>query len=151
MKVKSESEVAQSCPTLSDPRDCSPPGFSVHGIFQARVLEWVAIALGATHILISGIQGWRDPLNLHSTSTSLLHFKRTMVQKNFKIFQIKQIFPSILKEGDTIGSPCPSPSLSHSLAGDQALSGLMFRETGVGGTDSCLFPSRALLCFHSSE
>ena len=44
MKVKSESEVAQSCLTLSDPMDCSPPGFSVHGIFQARVLEWGAIA-----------------------------------------------------------------------------------------------------------
>ena len=44
MKVKSESEVAQSCPTLGDPMDCSLPGFSVHGIFQARVLEWVAIA-----------------------------------------------------------------------------------------------------------
>ena len=42
MKVKSESEVAQSCPTLGDPMDCSLPGFSVHGIFQARVLEWVA-------------------------------------------------------------------------------------------------------------
>ena len=44
MKVKSESEVAQSYPTLSDPMDCSPPGSSVHGIFQARVLEWGAIA-----------------------------------------------------------------------------------------------------------
>ena len=44
MKVKSESEVAQSCLTLSDPMDCSLPGSSVHGIFQARVLEWVAIA-----------------------------------------------------------------------------------------------------------
>ena len=44
MKVKSESEVAQSCLTLSDPMDCSIPGSSVHGIFQARVLEWGAIA-----------------------------------------------------------------------------------------------------------
>ena len=44
MKVKSESEVAQSCPTLSDPVDCSLPGSAVHGIFQARVLEWGAIA-----------------------------------------------------------------------------------------------------------
>ena len=44
MKVKIESEVAQSCPTLSDPMDCSPPGSSVHGIFQAGVLEWGAIA-----------------------------------------------------------------------------------------------------------
>ena len=44
MKVKSESEVAQSCPTLSDPMDCSLPGSFVYGIFQARVLEWGAIA-----------------------------------------------------------------------------------------------------------
>ena len=44
MKAKSESEVAQSCPTFSDPMDCSLPGSSVHGIFQARVLEWGAIA-----------------------------------------------------------------------------------------------------------
>ena len=43
MKVKSESEIAQSCLTLSDPMDCSLPGSSVHGIFQARVLEWGAI------------------------------------------------------------------------------------------------------------
>ena len=46
MKVKSESEVAQSCLTLSDPMDCSLPGLSIHGIFQARVLEWAAIAFG---------------------------------------------------------------------------------------------------------
>jgi len=44
MKVKSGSEVAESCPTLSEPMDCGPPGSSVHGIFQARVLEWGAIA-----------------------------------------------------------------------------------------------------------
>ena len=43
MKVKSESEVTQSCPTLSDPMNCSPPGSSIHGICQARVLEWGAI------------------------------------------------------------------------------------------------------------
>ena len=42
MLVRGESEVAQSCPTLWDPMDCSLPGFSVHGIFQATVLEWVA-------------------------------------------------------------------------------------------------------------
>ena len=44
MKVKRESEVAESCPTLSDPMDCSLPGSSIHGIFQARVLEWGATA-----------------------------------------------------------------------------------------------------------
>ena len=69
MKVKSESEVAQSCPTLSDPMDCSPPGSSVHGIFQARVLEWGAVAFSdmlsrlvitflpcSKHLLISWLQ-----------------------------------------------------------------------------------------------
>ena len=55
MKVKSDSEVAQSCPTPSDPKDWSLPGSSVHGIFQARVLEWGAIAF-STDVgnLISG-------------------------------------------------------------------------------------------------
>ena len=48
MKVKSESEVAQSCLTLRDPMDCSLPGSSVHGIFQERVLEWGAIAFSDT-------------------------------------------------------------------------------------------------------
>ena len=52
MKVKSESEVVQSCPTLSDPMDCSLPGSSVHGIFQARVLEWGAIAFSACVLCI---------------------------------------------------------------------------------------------------
>ena len=52
MKVKNESEVAQSCPTLSNPVDCSLPDSSVHGIFQARVLEWSAIALSTTILLV---------------------------------------------------------------------------------------------------
>ena len=50
MKVKSESEIAQSCLTLSDPMDCNLPGSSIHGIFQARVLEWVAIAFSKIFI-----------------------------------------------------------------------------------------------------
>ena len=53
MKVKSESEIAQPCPTLSDPMDCSPPGSDVHGIFQARVLEWGAIAF-SQHSAVDG-------------------------------------------------------------------------------------------------
>ena len=52
MKVKSESEVSQSCLTLSDPMDCSLPGSSIHGIFQARVLEWGAIAFSAYNLLV---------------------------------------------------------------------------------------------------
>jgi len=52
MKVKSESEVAQSCLTLRDPMDCSLPGSSVLGIFQARVLEWGAIAFSDLRMLL---------------------------------------------------------------------------------------------------
>ena len=59
-KVKSESEVAQSCPTLSDPMDCRPPGSSIHGIFQARELEWGAIAFSARKMLVvANILGFR--------------------------------------------------------------------------------------------
>ena len=52
MKVKSESEVTQSCPTFSDQMDCSLPGSSVHGIFQARVLEWGAIAFSERKVYL---------------------------------------------------------------------------------------------------
>ena len=61
MKVKSESEVAQSCSTLCDPMDYSLPGSSVHRIFQARVLEWDAIAFSGGHALDSGY-----PISLNS-------------------------------------------------------------------------------------
>ena len=57
MKVKGESEVTQLCPTLSDPMDCSPPDSSIHGIFQARVLEWGAIAFSAGPITSWQIDG----------------------------------------------------------------------------------------------
>ena len=55
MKVKSESEVTQSCPTLSDPMGCSLSGSSVHGIFQTRVLEWGAIAFSNTYVYLHPI------------------------------------------------------------------------------------------------
>ena len=58
MKVKSESEVAQLCLTLSDPMDCSLPGSSGHGIFQARVLEWGAIAFSVLVCQVSVIVRW---------------------------------------------------------------------------------------------
>ena len=53
MEVKSESEVAQLCPTLSNPMDCSLPGSSIQGIFQARILEWGAIAFSES---VNGLQ-----------------------------------------------------------------------------------------------
>ena len=70
MKVKSESEVAQSCLTLSDPMDCSIPGSSVHGIFQARVLECGAIAFS----LISYYSESKECLEVVKTSLDLLPY-----------------------------------------------------------------------------
>ena len=70
MKVKSESEVTQSCPTLHDPMDCSLPGSSVHGIFQARVLEWGAIAFSA--------EASENLVNLGETTDLITHSTANM-------------------------------------------------------------------------
>ena len=70
MKVKSETEVAQSCPTLRDPTDCSLPGSSVHGIFQARVLKWGANACARKAAL-----SYCPNLNLGMFKYTMLKFK----------------------------------------------------------------------------
>ena len=67
MKGKSESEVAQSCPTLHDPMDCSPPGSSIHGIFQARVLEWGAIAFSGSTVVFA-IKKLHIKVDLHGSN-----------------------------------------------------------------------------------
>ena len=81
MRVKSESEVAQSCLTLSDPMNCSPPGSSVHGICQARVLEWGAIAFSALALKVEHLdlgclkaphRGVSFPINCRGCGTSLV-------------------------------------------------------------------------------
>ena len=74
-KVKSESEVTQSCPTLSNPMDCSLPGSSIHGIFQARVLEWGAIAfsvitIGAGNHFRREYLGWGSFLFIERTANA---------------------------------------------------------------------------------
>ena len=71
VKVKSQSEVAQSCPTLRDPMDCSPPGSCVHGIFQARVLEWGAITFSECSL---GISNFLEETSTLSYSTVFLYF-----------------------------------------------------------------------------
>ena len=77
MKVKSESEVAQSCPTLSDPMNCSPQGSSVHGICQARVLEWGATAFSDTRWL-----GLFIPFVIQYGLNNVIEFKvKSPVQK----------------------------------------------------------------------
>ena len=73
MKVKSEREIAQSCPTLGDPTDYSPPGSSIHGIFQARVLEWGAIAFSGCFCEITPeaeIVRGKSKQNKHSTQAN---------------------------------------------------------------------------------
>ena len=81
MKVKNESEVTQSCPTLRNPMDCSLPGSSIRGIFQARVLEWVAIAFSEYSGLIPFRMGGLDLLAIQGTLKSLLqhHSSKTSV------------------------------------------------------------------------
>ena len=92
MKVKSESEDAQSCPTLSNPIGCSLPGSTIHGIFQARVLEWGAIAfsegsLGSQYIVAKG--GWDLDTSTLVTSVSLWQWwaDRASVSLDLKCFR----------------------------------------------------------------
>ena len=109
MEVKSESEVAQSCPTLSDPMDCSLPGSSIHGIFQARILDWVAIAFSSiknktkqtnkkTQLLLGTEMGykWRE------------HIDRCSIES---IWEVQ--FSSVTQSCPTLCSPmnCSSPGL----------------------------------------
>ena len=72
MKVKRESEVTQSCPTLSDPMDCSLPGSSIHGIFQARVLEWGAIAFSNDHTLPCCKNDLKHLMKIHCNKMRLI-------------------------------------------------------------------------------
>ena len=72
MKVKSEREVAQSCPTLLDPMDYSPPGSSVHGIFQERVLEWGAIAFSDIYTTIYKTDNECEPTVAQGTPLNAL-------------------------------------------------------------------------------
>ena len=84
MKLKSESEVAQSCPTLSDPMDCILPGSSVHGIFQARVLEWGAIAFS---VLCYGtlLKVTSRPLYKYKINMSMISFNSSINEGSSKL------------------------------------------------------------------
>ena len=81
-KLKSESEVAQSCLTLSNPTDCSPPGSSVHGIFQARVQEWGAIAFS---ILTTA----KKPNKSQQLNSSKI-YKRSEITRQTAAYEIKR-------------------------------------------------------------
>ena len=102
MKVKSEIEVAQSCPTPSDPMDYSLPGSSVHGIFQARVLEWVAIAfsklssLAEAKPLLSSSYDLKATLSKYKVLLFLLnHSSLVTFLLGWKVFALWIIYPQI--------------------------------------------------------
>ena len=107
MKVKSESEVTQLCPTLHDPMDCSLPGSSIHWIFQARVLEWVAIAFSASDVkscptLCNKEQAWRTGKNTGVDSHSHLQGIFPTQGLNLGLLHCKEI----LYHMSCQGSPC---------------------------------------------
>ena len=84
MKVKTEREVSRLCPTLHNPMDCSLPGSSIHGIFQAKVLEWGAIAFSVKNSIIYQIE--LGKLSVNSGSISQFIKVNTLIIIN--IFQL---------------------------------------------------------------
>ena len=92
MKVESESEVAQSCPTLLDPMDCSPPGSFIHGIIQARVLEWVAIACSVSYLNSLKIEAFNS-----LKYASLVAVSSTRLLLRSEVRRSKQIFLDLLR------------------------------------------------------
>ena len=105
MKGKSGSEVAQSCPTLSDPMDCSLPGSSVHGIFQARILEWGAIAFSDNDIMSKEKQGLWPEINY----LGRMHGKGMQIHWTWVNWMLSYCFFSLL----LLTSLLSSASLCH--------------------------------------
>ena len=104
LKVKSESEVAQSCPTLINPMDCSPPGSAVHGIFQARVLEWGATAF-SNYTLYSFLLSSNLSLliNLWLLGACQWYQLKSLHCIKIKSYSLKSIF--IPQDSPTLGVP----------------------------------------------
>ena len=88
MKVKRESEVTQSCLTLSDPVDCSLPGSSIHGIFQARVLEWGAIALVSSRDTIFTTVSLKNTCQLLQSNSEMSQVLSTLWYTELDCFKV---------------------------------------------------------------
>ena len=118
MKVKSESEneVAQSCPTLRDPMDCSLPGSSVHGIFQARVLEWGAIAFYMFQFSsvqsLSCVRLFCDPMNYSTPGLPVHHQLPEFTQ--IHVHRVGDAIPPSHPLSSP-SAPAPNPSQHQSL------------------------------------
>ena len=100
MKVESESEVAQSCPTPSDPMDCSPPGSSIHGICQARVVEWVCCFMSSSNCcFLTCIQVSQEAGKVVWYSHLFKSFPQFIVIHTVKSFSVvNEAYTSILKK-----------------------------------------------------
>ena len=96
-KVKSESEVAQSCPTLSDPMDCSLTGSSIHGIFQARILEWGAIAFSVNNSCLNINKIILETFNLRLNANTFivvfvsLNYNKNLINRKERHTPLKEI------------------------------------------------------------
>ena len=116
MKVKSESEVAQLCLTLSDSKDCSPPGSSVHGVFQARVLEWVAIAFSEIQTTIFKIEK-QQSLTAYDGESYSIYYNKSQWKKNIYITSVQfssvaQLCPTLC---DSMDCSTPGFPVHHQL------------------------------------
>ena len=95
--MKSESEVAQSCPTLSDPMDCSLTGSSIHGIFQARVLEWDAIAFSMNNSYLNINKIILETFNLRLNANTFivvfvsLNYNKNLINRKERHTPLKEI------------------------------------------------------------
>ena len=99
---ESESEVAQLCPTLLDPMDCSLPGSSVHGIFQSRVLEWGAIAFSVLHALLG--PKYPNDANWMTRGLLILHINETRIMLwtfSVPLIRTRKIRPPFYAANDT--------------------------------------------------
>ena len=112
-KVKSESKVTQSCPTLSDPIDCSPSGSSVHGIFQARVLEWGAII----YMLVTPKWIYPDQTSPNSRTVSPTNYSKSLHRYNKSNQNKTQRSPSLRPHIENLlpWQPFPSPWMAAFL------------------------------------
>ena len=109
---ESESEVAQSCPTLSDPMDCSPPGSSVHGVFQARVLEWVPLVMHLIFLYL--LQLTQERYLLNTTQFKL----RSICLGQYPLVLWQMGFPG---DSDIKESACNAGGLSSTLRSGRSL------------------------------
>ena len=140
MKVKSESEVTQSCPTPSDPMDCSLPGSSIHGIFQTRVMEWGAISFSNSDLQLSSCPTLCDRMNRSTPGLPVYHqlpeFTQILVHRVSDAIQPSHplsspsppasIFPSIRVFSNKLALPIRWPKdWSFSFSPSNEYSGLV--------------------------